>query len=46
MKNNLKKEEDRKAEHIEEAEIVTDESQISEEELESIFNSCEGGYNG
>lgn len=46
MKNNLKKEEDRKTEHIEEAEIVTDESQISEEELESIFNSCEGGYNG
>ena len=46
MKNNLKKEEDRKTEHIEEAEIVTNESQISEEELESIFNSCEGGYNG
>lgn len=46
MKNNLKKEEGRKTEHIEEAEIVTDESQISEEELESIFNSCEGGYNG
>ena len=46
MKNNLKKEEGGKAERIEEAEIVTDESQISEEELESIFNSCEGGYNG
>lgn len=46
MKNNLKKEEGRKTEHIEEAEIVADESQISEEELESIFNSCEGGYNG
>ena len=46
MKNNLKKEEGGKIEHIEEAEIVTDESQISEEELESIFNSCEGGYNG
>lgn len=46
MKNNLKKEEGRKAEHIEEAEIVTDESQISEEDLESIFNSCERGYDG
>lgn len=46
MKNSLKKKEGRKTEHIEEAEIVTDESQISEEELESIFNSCEGGYNG
>lgn len=46
MKNNLKKEGGKKTEHIEEAEIVTDESQISEEELESIFNSCEGGYNG
>lgn len=46
MKNNLKKDEVRKTEHIEEAEVVTDESQISEEELESIFNSCEGGYNG
>lgn len=46
MKNNLKKEEVRKTDHIEEAEIVTDESQISEEELESIFNSCEGGYSG
>lgn len=46
MKNNLKKEEIRKTEDIEEAEIVTDESQISEEELESIFNSCEGGYDG
>lgn len=46
MKNNLEREEGRKTDHIEEAEIITDESQISEEELESIFNSCEGGYNG